>query len=81
MLTRDFAEVMQSTLSHRAPADLDGMTEETSLASGLGLDQASLFLIAAALADRFEIELPEELVDSWSTVGDICYYVQTLRAP
>jgi len=57
---------------------LNDVTMETSL-SDLGIDSLRAITILYELEERFDIEIPNELIETIRTVGDIINNIDQLR--
>jgi acyl carrier protein len=53
------------------------ITEETSFQDDLHIDSLDLFEVITALEDEFEIEIPQEDLESLKSVGDVIEYLQS----
>ncbi len=51
-------------------AALDGVSDETNILDDLKVNSARLVDVVLAFEDEFDIEIPDEDVDSVNTVGD-----------
>lgn len=54
------------------------ITLETDILNDLGADSLSVVDLAMALEDEFEIEMPDEELESIRTVGDIVNYIKNI---
>lgn len=60
----DFLEIKESEI-----------TLESNLVDDLGADSIDLVDLAMSVEDEFEIELPDELIETVQTVGDVVNYI------
>lgn len=70
-------EKITSILEEQLGIDVSGVTEETSFQDDLRIDSLDLFEVVTALEDEFEIEIPQEELDSIKTVGDVIEYLSS----
>ncbi|MDD6102364.1 MAG: acyl carrier protein [Clostridiales bacterium] len=68
-------EKITGILSDQLGIDVSNVTEETSFQDDLRIDSLDLFEVVTALEDEFEIEIPQEELDSIKTVGDVIEYL------
>lgn len=68
-------EKITSILEEQLGIDVTGVTEETSFTDDLRIDSLDLFEVVTALEDEFEIEIPQEELDSVKTVGDVIEFL------
>ncbi len=61
-----------------ANVDPDKVTMDSDLASDLELDSLDAVEIVMALEDEYGLELPDEDIEKFKTVGDIVEYVEKL---
>lgn len=54
------------------------ITLETDIQNDLGADSLTVVDLAMALEDEFDVELPDEDLESIRTVGDIVNYIKKL---
>lgn len=70
-------EKITAILEDQLGIDVAGVTEETSFQDDLRIDSLDLFEVVTALEDEFEIEIPQEELDSLKTVGDVIEYLSS----
>ena len=54
----------------------DSITLETTLSDDLEADSLDAVEVIMAIEDEFSIEIPDEEVQNFKTVGDICKFVE-----
>jgi acyl carrier protein len=59
----------------------DEVTPDKSFVADLGIDSLSMVEIAVAAQDRFGAEIPDEELQSLTTVRDVVSYLQRARVP
>ena len=52
------------------------ITEDSRLVEDLGADSLDVVDLISVIEDEFDLEIPEEAVDSIKTVGDIVNYIE-----
>ncbi len=70
-------EKILGILEDQLGIDVAGVNEETSFQDDLRIDSLDLFEVVTALEDEYEIEIPQEELDSIKTVGDVIEYLQS----
>ena len=69
-------EKMKQILSEQLDADIDSITPETEIADDLGADSLDVVEMLMAIEDEFDIEIPDDKVESLKTVGQVVDYIQ-----
>ena len=69
-------EKMKQILSEQLDADIDSITPETDIADDLGADSLDVVEMLMAIEDEFDIEIPDDKVESLKTVGQVVDYNQ-----
>jgi acyl carrier protein len=72
-MTREdaFEKVVKILTPHvKNTAALDGVSEQTNILDDLKVNSARLVDVVLAFEDEFDIEIPDEDVDSVNTIGD-----------
>jgi len=62
-------------LSDFAVFDRDSINEQTRLVADMGLSSLDVVNIVVAFEDEFDIEIPDELIPTFTTVGSIIDYL------
>ncbi len=70
-------EKILGILEDQLGIDVAGVNEDTSFQDDLRIDSLDLFEVVTALEDEYEIEIPQEELDSIKTVGDVIEYLQS----
>lgn len=70
-------EKVISILEDQLGIDVAGVNEDTSFQEDLRIDSLDLFEVVTALEDEYEIEIPQEELDSLKTIGDVVKYLQS----
>lgn len=53
---------------------------EHMLNDDLGADSLDAIEMTMALEEEFDVEIPDDDLDKWATVGDVCAYVESVTA-
>lgn len=69
-------EKMKAILSEQLEVDSDSITLETDIADDLGADSLDVVEMLMSIEDEFEIEIPDEKIESLKTVGQVVDYIQ-----
>ena len=69
-------EKMKQILADQLDADIDSITLETDIQDDLGADSLDVVEMLMAIEDEFDIEIPDEKVESLKTVGQVVDYIQ-----
>ncbi|MBR1779522.1 MAG: acyl carrier protein [Clostridia bacterium] len=67
---------VKTILSEQFSVDEDKITEETNISEDLGADSLDVVDILMSLEDEFEMEIPDEAVESIKTVGQLVNYIK-----
>ena len=69
-------EKMKKILAEQLDADIESITMETDIADDLGADSLDVVEMLMSIEDEFEIEIPDEKIESLKTVGQVVDYIQ-----
>ena len=69
-------EKMKNILAEQLDADADSITMETDIQEDLGADSLDVVEMLMSIEDEFEIEIPDEKIESLKTVGQVVEYIQ-----
>ena len=69
-------EKMKQILAEQLDADIDSITLETDIADDLGADSLDVVEMLMSIEDEFEVEIPDEQIESLKTVGNVVDYIQ-----
>ena len=58
--------------------DRDDITMDAELANDLGINSIELFELAAQFEDKFGIEINQDDINTFNTVGDVVKYLESL---
>ena len=69
-------EKLKKILSEQLEIDEDMITPESDIEDDLGANSLDLVDLVMSIEDEFGIEIPEELVETVHTVGDVVNYIE-----
>ncbi len=69
-------EKVKEILCDQLDVDAKDVTMEASITEDLGADSLDIVDLVMSLEDEFDIEVPDEEVESIKTVGDIVRYIE-----
>ena len=71
-------EKIKGIISEQFGISVDDITEDTVLMEDLDADSLDLIDLAMSLEDCFEVEVPDEELEAFKTVGDIVKYIDEM---
>lgn len=71
-------EKIKKIISEQFGIGENDITSETVLLEDLDADSLDLIDLAMSLEDEFEVEVPDEELENFKTVGDIVKYIEEL---
>ncbi len=71
-------EKIKKIISEQFAIPEDDITEDTVLLEDLDADSLDLIDLAMSLEDCFEVEVPDEELENFKTVGDIVKYIEEM---
>ena len=71
-------EKVKNIISEQFSIPEDDITEDTVLLKDLDADSLDLIDLAMSLEDCFEVEVPDEELENFKTVGDIVKYIEEI---
>lgn len=69
-------EKVKEVIAEQLNVDPATITEETKFKEDLGADSLDLFEVVMALEDKYGIEIPQEDLESITTVGSVIEYLK-----
>ncbi len=69
-------EKIKKILAEQLDADEEKMTMETNIADDLGADSLDVVELLMSIEDEFDVEIPDEAIDTMKTIGDVVEYIQ-----
>ena len=70
-------EKIQEIIADKLSVNVDDITLESSFIEDLNADSLDIVELIMALEDELELEIPDEDVESFVTVGDVVNYVKS----
>ena len=70
-------EKIQETIADKLSIDVEEITLDSSFIDDLNADSLDIVELIMALEDELEMEIPDEDVENFKTVGDVVNYVKT----
>lgn len=70
-------EKIRSILSEQLDIEEDTITMESNIAEDLGADSMDVVDLIMSIEDEFEIEVPDDKIESIKTVGDVVNYIES----
>lgn len=72
----DVLETVKSILAEQFEADPQSITEQTNIEEDLGADSLDVIDMLMSLEDAFDVEIPDEAIESIRTVGEVVAYIE-----
>ena len=69
-------EKIQAIIADKISIDAESVTMEASFIDDLNADSLDIVELVMALEDELEMEIPDEDVENFKTVGDVVEYVK-----
>lgn len=69
-------ERVRAIMSNQLDVDEDRVTMESDIAEDFDADSLDLVDLVMSLEDEFGIEVPDEQVENFRTVGDVVRYIE-----
>ena len=70
-------EKVQEIIADKLSIDVEEITLDSSFIDDLNADSLGIVELIMALEDELEMEIPDEDVENFKTVGDVVNYVKT----
>ena len=70
-------EKIQEIIADKLSIDVEEITLDSSFIDYLNADSLDIVELIMALEDELEMEIPDEDVENFKTVGDVVNYVKT----
>jgi acyl carrier protein len=68
---------VRAILVDQLDVDEDAVTMESSISEDLGADSLDVVDMVMSLEEEFDVEIPDEEIESMKTVGDIVKYIES----
>jgi acyl carrier protein len=69
-------EKIKKMLSEQLDVDQNDITMSSSIADDLGADSLDLVDLVMTLEEEFDVEIPDDAIESIKTVGDVVRYIE-----
>ena len=70
-------EKLKGIIIEQFDLDDDAVTMEANMQEDLGVDSLDVVDLIVVISEEFDIEIPDEAVDSIKTVGDLVNYIES----
>ena len=72
-------EKIRSILCEQLDIEESSVTMESNIAEDLGADSMDVVDLIMSIEDEFEVEVPDEKIESIKTVGDVVNYIEQMK--
>ncbi len=72
-------EKVRGILVDQLDVDEDAVTLESVITDDLGADSLDVVDMVMSLEEEFDLEIPDEEIETMKTVGDIVKYIETKK--
>ena len=72
----DTFEKIRACLAEQLDIEPDEITMDSNILDDFGADCLDLVDLVMALEDEFEVEVPDDAIESFHTVGDVVRFVE-----
>ena len=69
-------EKIKELLADQLDASADDMSMDTDIAGDLGADSLDVVELLMSIEDEFDVEIPDEEIESIKTIGDLVKYIE-----
>lgn len=69
-------EKVKMILSNQFEVEQDTITPETNIQEDLGADSLDVVDMLMSLEDEFDVEIPDEKIETLRTVGEVVAYIE-----
>lgn len=67
---------IKEIIADKLSVSIDDISMDSSFIEDLGADSLDIVELIMALEDELEMEIPDEVAESFSTVGDVVEYIK-----
>lgn len=78
MSEKEISETVKLLVSQRLRKSVAAISEDSSLAADLSLDSLAVVELAMDLEKELSVEIPNEKIEEWITIGDVCKILSKL---
>ncbi len=75
-ITMEILEKVKKLIAEQFDAQEDTISEDTAIVDDLGADSLDVVDLVMAISGEFGIEIPDDQVENFKTVGDIVSYIE-----
>ena len=75
-ITMEILEKVKKLIAEQFDAQEDTISEDTAIVDDLGADSLDVVDLVMAISGEFGIEIPDDQVENFKTVGDIVDYLE-----
>lgn len=72
-------EKIRKILCEQLDIEEDTVSMESNIAEDLGADSMDVVDLIMSIEDEFEVEVPDEKIESIKTVGDVVNYIEQMK--
>lgn len=72
----DTFEKIRACLAEQLEIEPDDITMDSNILDDFGADSLDLVDLVMALEDEFDVEVPDDAIESFHTVGDVVRFVE-----
>ena len=72
-------EKITAILAEQFDVEEDQITNDTDLQADLGADSLDVVDLVMTIEDEFEIEVPDDDIETVRTVGDLVAYIENIK--
>lgn len=75
-ITMEILEKVKKLVAEQFDAQEDTISEDTAIVDDLGADSLDVVDLVMAISGEFGIDIPDDQVENFKTVGDIVNYIE-----
>lgn len=72
-------EKIRAILCEQLDVEESAVTMESNIAEELGADSLDVVDLIMSIEDEFDIEVPDDQIESIKTVGDVVNYIESVK--
>ena len=77
VMIMDMFETVKEILARQLQVDADDITQDTDIVDDLGADSLDVVEMLMAIEQEYGIVVPDDVITSFKTVGDVAKYIET----
>ncbi len=70
-------EKIRAIIAAQFDVDEDSITMATGIADDLGADSLDVVEVLMSIEDEFDVEIPDEAIETIKTIGDLVNYIES----